>query len=169
VKAPPPEIRFSFELLLASGFGSGYFPRSPGTAGSLAFLVIWLVVAQLGLFDHLYPRIILALAVSIVGLWSCAAAIRKLGFSPDQRADKIDPQFIVIDEWAGMAITFIAVVPGDYYGAFLGFCLFRIFDIGKPGPVGMAERLPGSLGVMFDDIVAGLIAMTCLCVFGTLG
>ena len=69
-----------------------------------------------------------------------------------------DPGFVVIDEVAGQLITFIAV-PVSWQSLLLGFILFRGFDIVKPPPVRMLERLPGGVGIVIDDVGAGIYAL----------
>jgi phosphatidylglycerophosphatase A len=70
-----------------------------------------------------------------------------------------DPQWIVIDEWAGLFVALIGVDARIFSQVVLAFVLFRIFDISKLGPIRAAERLPGAVGIMADDIVAGMCAL----------
>ncbi len=129
--------------LIASGFGSGRAPQAPGTAGSLAALLIgaglmWLSPAALPLA---------ALLASLGGLWAIAAA-RVEG----------DPGWVVIDEFAGMWIAMIGLARPTPLGLLAAFLLFRLLDILKPGPIGWADRQGGAAGIMADDIIAGAIA-----------
>ena len=70
-----------------------------------------------------------------------------------------DPQFIVIDEWVGMWIG-LYLVEHDFFWGLAAFFCFRIFDIFKPGPIGEMDKMDGGIGVMMDDVVAGIL--TCL-------
>jgi len=82
-----------------------------------------------------------------IGIWSAAAAERYF--------DRVDPSYVVIDEVAGMLIT-LALLPVTFTGAIVGFVIFRAFDVIKPWPSGRFEKLPGGLGVMADDGMAGI-------------
>lgn len=129
---------------------SGYFPIAPGTVGSLAGLVVYLLVwwsrspvVEVGLIVVLFAA----------GVWAGTTAERYFG--------GIDPGPIVIDEVVGMLIT-LAFVPVGPSGALLGFVLFRIFDVIKPYPADRLERLHGGLGVMADDAMAAVYANVTL-------
>jgi len=129
---------------------SGYFPIAPGTVGSLAGLVFYLLVwwsrspvVEVGLIVVLFA----------VGVWAGTTAERYFG--------GIDPGPIVIDEVVGMLIT-LAFIPVGPSGALLGFVLFRIFDVVKPYPAGRLERLHGGFGVMADDAMAAVYANVTL-------
>ena len=129
--------------LIASGFGSGYAPFAPGTAGSLAALLAG--IPLLG-----WNRGALALAAilaTVAGFW----AVRRIGATGD-------PGWVVIDEVAGQWITMLALPGTSLPGLALAFALFRLLDVTKPGPVGWADRQPGALGVMLDDLIAGALA-----------
>jgi len=136
--------------LLAFGFGSGLAKWMPGTFGSAAAIP---VVLLLSLFP-LWLFIALTLISCVAGIWIC-----------QQAADDLqthDHPAIVWDEFAGMFITFIAV-PITWQNLLLGFVLFRIFDILKPWPIGWADsKVSGGLGIMLDDIIAGLFALGLL-------
>ena len=124
----------------------GYFPIAPGTVGSAAGLVFYLLVwwtrspaVEVGLIAALFA----------VGIWAATSAERYFG--------GIDPGQIVIDEVVGMLIT-LAFIPVGWSGALAGFVLFRIFDVIKPYPASRFERLHGGLGVMADDAMAAVYA-----------
>jgi phosphatidylglycerophosphatase A len=132
-------------LALATGGGSGYAPVASGTAGSAVGLAVWFALSRLS-----PPGYALACAgVVVVGIWAAGRAETLLGRHDDGR--------ITIDEIAGMLLS-LAWLPARPEVAGLGFVLFRIFDIWKPFPARRAERLPGGLGVMADDLVAGAYA-----------
>ncbi len=143
---PPPGVAFERPAtLIATWFGVGLLPRAPGTWGSLAALPLaWIVVAGLGPFA--FPVVIALLFVA--GWWASADVVERGGGG--------DPSYIVVDEVVGQLIA-LSVVPADplYYAlAFLGF---RFFDIVKPWPISWADRsVKGGLGVMLDDVFAGL-------------
>ena len=124
----------------------GYFPFAPGTVGSAAGLIVYLLVwwAQ-------SPAVEVGLIVVLfaAGVWAGTTAERYFG--------GIDPGPIVIDEVVGMLITLV-FIPVGLSGALTGFVLFRIFDVVKPYPAGRFERLHGGLGVMADDAMAGVYA-----------
>ena len=137
-------------MWLATGFGAGLLPRAPGTAGSLVGVLFFLALAGLPL-----PAYLLAvLALALMGVWVCERAGKALGAT--------DHPGIVWDEIVGMLITMTAT-PVSWQGVALGFVLFRLFDILKPWPVASNDRkVPGGLGVMLDDVMAGLYALAGL-------
>ncbi|MDA8232215.1 MAG: phosphatidylglycerophosphatase A [Magnetospirillum sp.] len=140
--------------LLATWFGSGRLPRAPGTWGSAAALPFAWALATAG-----GSRAVgwAALAAFAVGWWASAVYVRRTG------AD--DPGEIVIDEVAGQWLT-LALAPPDPLAYGVGFALFRLFDIWKPWPVRWADRhLAGGLGVMADDILAGLYGAALMAAF----
>lgn len=134
-----------FVLALATGGGSGYAPVASGTVGSAVGLGLWLALIRLSPAGYALA----CAGVVLVGIWAAGRAERLLGKHDDGR--------ITIDEIAGMLIS-LAWLPARPEVAGLGFVLFRIFDIWKPFPARRAEQLPGGLGVMADDLVAGAYA-----------
>lgn len=150
----------SAATLAATGFGIGYFGAAPGTVMSavavpLAILIALFAGGAMGLLGA-------ALLAFVIGIPACAEHMRRTG--------RKDPPECVIDELAGQWLAcafclfgFGGLVPGALHislPAFaLAFVLFRLFDIWKPGPVGWADRnIHGGLGVMADDMLAGLLA-----------
>jgi phosphatidylglycerophosphatase A len=130
----------------ALGFGAGLAPFAPGTFGSVVGLAIALVLAPLGFGWNLLACIVAVAA----GIWVCGESARRLGVH--------DHPAIVWDEVVGMALTLLAV-PLAWPHYLAGFALFRAFDILKPWPVGALDRqVGGGLGVMLDDLAAGLLA-----------
>lgn len=137
-------------VALACGLGAGLSPRAPGTLGTLLGVAVWLALAPAPLAVYL---LVLALLFA-AGVWLCRHAARALGAT--------DHPGIVFDEIVGYLVAMIAV-PATWQAAVAGFVLFRLFDIWKPWPVRLAERrVPGGLGVMLDDVLAGLYALLCV-------
>ena len=143
-----------FSSRIATCFGIGYVPFAPGTVASLVALGLgWLLV--LAGTRALVIGIVLA---AFVGMWACEAHARKTGVK--------DPSECVIDEVAGQ---WIALIPAalevrifDWRPFVMAFFLFRLFDVLKPWPANAAEKLEGGLGIMADDIAAGVLAALAL-------
>ena len=144
----------SLSSLLATFFGIGRIPFASGTFGSAAALPFGFLLATFG-----WPSLGIAVLVAIVvGIWACGEHAAKLHVS--------DPSECVLDEVAGQWIALMPVAfsarPYDWPLYVIGFFLFRLFDIAKFWPMSAAEDLPGGLGVMADDVLAGLIAAALL-------
>jgi len=137
-------------LLLAFGLGSGLSPKAPGTAGSLLAILAFPLLALLPL-----PWYLLVLAVTIVGgIWICGRAARTLGVH--------DHGGIVLDEIAGVWLA-MATFPATWPWMVGGFVLFRLFDIVKPWPISVLDRrVHGGLGIMVDDLLAGVFTWLIL-------
>ena len=138
---------------IASGGGIGRVPFAPGTAASLAAVLIGALALWL---DHRLLTL-LAIFTCVIGTW----AVHETG-------EQGDPGWIVIDEFAGQWIAMLGLGRVSVYGLIAAFVLFRLFDIVKFGPVGWADRKDGAIGVMADDVVAGLIAAAILFLAGIL-
>ncbi|MDH5527737.1 MAG: phosphatidylglycerophosphatase A [Nitrospirota bacterium] len=137
-------------LLLATGLGSGYAPKAPGTAGSLLALALAWPLMSLPLPVYLTVTAL----VAVTGTFIAGRAETLLGGK--------DHKSIVIDEVAGILVT-LAAVPPTWQHLVLGFLLFRLFDISKPPPCRWAERrFKGGIGVMADDLMAGVYAALVL-------
>ncbi len=148
-KAPASVWRNPIHFL-AFGLGSGAAPKAPGTFGTLAAVPLWYLMAQTSLPIYLA----LTLAAFVIGIWLCGRTSRDLGVH--------DHGGIVWDEFVGYWITMIAV-PVDWIWALLGFILFRLFDIWKPWPIRPVDRrVHGGLGIMLDDVLAGVFAALVL-------
>jgi phosphatidylglycerophosphatase A len=133
-------------VFLATVAYCGYFPIAPGTVGSAAGLVVYLLVwwtkspiVEAGLI----------VATFVVGTWAATHAERFFG--------GIDPGPVVIDEVLGQLIT-LAFIPVGVSGALAGFVLFRIYDVIKPYPANRLESFHGGFGIMADDAMAGVYA-----------
>lgn len=146
----PPGFLKNPVHLLAFGFGSGAAARAPGTWGSLAAIPFWYGIAWLP--GAAYWGLV-ALAF-LVGIWLCGKTAEDLKVH--------DHGGIVWDEFVGMWIA-LGLFPDQIYGVLMAFALFRLFDVVKPWPIGwLDERLPGGLGIMVDDVVAGFMALGSL-------
>lgn len=129
---------------IATGLGSGYAPKAPGTAGT----ILGLVVAWFFLEDPAHLLIATA-AVTIIGTISSSYIEKDAGME--------DPQIVVVDEIAGMWLS-LWFLPQVWWAYLLAFGLFRLFDIWKPWPVDSLQNLHGGAGIMADDIGAGVYA-----------
>ncbi len=142
---------------IATFFYVGLLPAAPGTWGSAAAIPVAWALHELGGFNLLAMATV---AVTLIGWWATALATRG--------KEDHDPGEIVIDEVAGMFVALLPVSLGAGHagagfwalwpGVVAAFVLFRLFDIRKPGPVGWADRRGDALGVMLDDVIAGIFA-----------
>lgn len=135
--------------LLAVWFGCGLVPRAPGTAGTLGALPLYFLVRPLGVGAVL----VTAAVVAAVGVWAASVVAARAGVE--------DPQIVVIDEVAGVLVA-LAAAPEGWLGTIAAVVLFRIFDQVKPWPANAAEELPGGLGIVMDDVLAGVWAVAAL-------
>lgn len=139
---------------LGVGLGSGLFPKAPGTMGSLAILILvplWLCIG-------FWPSVISIVLITLIGIPICDRTARIMQVHDDSR--------IVWDEFAGQSIV---LLPLLYMGnvslltVAIAFGLFRLFDIWKPWPIGLADKhVHGGFGIMLDDILAGIMAAIVL-------
>lgn len=147
----------SITRLICTFFGVGLLRPAPGTWGSLAALpVAWVVITLVGPVGFSVAIV----AAFAIGWWATARETRG--------ADNHDPSEIVIDEVAGQWLALLPVSIGAaqsgapllalWPGWIAGFLLFRLFDIWKPGPIRLIDKRTDALGVMLDDIIAGLLA-----------
>lgn len=139
--------------IVATWFGCGRSPRAPGTVGTLGALPLYAALVAAGGAVAVAAG---ALVVSLVGTWASARVVRERGDG--------DPQEIVVDEVAGVLV---ALVPAgtSWAAVAAGVLLFRLFDVTKPFPAGLAEaRVGGGFGVMLDDLLAGAWAAVVLLV-----
>ena len=138
-------------VFLATGFGSGFIPVAPGTAGALLATIIWMGYSMaLPQLTCMIVTVILTLLFTMLGIW---ATNKVIPFWGD------DPRRVVVDEMVGVWIPLIAAPAGNIWYALASFVLFRFFDIAKPLGIRKMERLPGGIGVMADDILAGIYSL----------
>ncbi len=137
-------------MFIATGAYSGYLPKAPGTWGSVVGVLLWLGLSKLAL--PLYAAIVCG--IFVIGTIAAGAA--------EKIVDHGDPGLVVIDEIVGQLIA-LAMVPNHPAYVVAGFALFRFFDILKPFPVGwLDQHIHGGMGIMLDDVVAGLYALIIL-------
>lgn len=135
---------------LATFFGVGFFPKGPGTAGTLAAIPLVLLLSWAG------PLVYMGFALLLLPLAIIAAQV----YEDDKGGH--DHKEIVIDEVLGFMIA-MTWLPMTWKAMLAGFLLFRVLDIFKPFPIGYLDRkIPGGLGVVLDDVVAGIIASLIL-------
>ena len=163
-----------FALAIATSLGLGYLPKAPGTWGSVMGVLIY------GLTRFYFPLngaggataslaylpvwtswtgFPVTVVLALVGVWAASRAATFSGLS--------DPQFVVIDEVSGQLISYLGLatprtIALNWKYLLLGLILFRVFDIWKPFPARQAESLPGGLGIMADDWMAGVYAALVL-------
>jgi phosphatidylglycerophosphatase A len=136
---------------LACGFGSGLAPKAQGTFGSLAAILPWLWLRHLSM-----PIYLSIIVVSfLIGVWACDVAGRAVGVD--------DHRSLVWDEFVGQWIALVPALLAPWWAVVAGFVLFRVFDVWKPWPIRWFDRhLKGGMGVMIDDVVAGVFAAVLL-------
>ena len=145
-------MRVRLSILISSFFYLGYSPIAPGTVGTLGGVFLFYLIS--GFSPVIYLFIVVGL--TIVSVWITEIVRVSLGDS--------DPSIIVIDEVCGFLITMI-LIPPSIINVVLGFLLFRFFDILKPPPIRRSERLSGGLGIVTDDVLAGIYANLLLQIF----
>lgn len=135
---------------IAFGFGSGAAPKAPGTAGTVIAVLLYLPLAELPL---LFYCLFLGVCFAI-GIWLCGKTARDIGIH--------DHGGIVWDEFVGYWLTMI-MAPAGWIWIVAGFVLFRLFDILKPWPIKWVDsRVEGGVGIMLDDVLAGIMAALCI-------
>lgn len=136
-------------FVLATGFGSGYSPFAPGTAGSaVGVAFVWGMS-----FLALPGQIVSVLIVTVLSMIAADIVAKATGLK--------DPGLIVADEIAGMMVTMIAI-PFTLTNVLLGFILFRVMDVVKPPPARQFEHFKGGIGIVADDLMAGVYAHLAL-------
>ncbi len=137
-----------FVTIFGSFFYTGFFPFAPASFASMIWLLVWLFVPGGHWMTH----------------WAVIAGLIPVAIIISGIMEKYygeDASCIVIDEIVGMQITLL-LSPVTLKAGLVGYVLFRIFDIAKPFPAGRSQRLPGGVGVVVDDILAGLYALAVM-------
>lgn len=141
-------------MLIGSGFGSGFSPVAPGTAGALLATLIWfLLAAVIPDCAVWWTTLFLAVLFTPLGVWAANKLEPYWGE---------DPSRVVVDEMVGVWIVLLAAPVGDAWMGLAAFLLFRFFDIYKPLGIRRMESLPRGIGVMMDDILAGIYGLIVL-------
>lgn len=134
-------VKHFLSYVLATGFGTGYAPVAPGTAGSLLALCLYVLIP----LSEMQWILIIAITIYL-GIIT--------GTYVEKRLNK-DPGIVVIDEMAGQWLSLL-FLPRTFYIYIIAFLLFRLLDIIKPFPADRSQNLNGGLGIMMDDIIAGI-------------
>jgi phosphatidylglycerophosphatase A len=145
--SPLPKRRVDAALLIATWFGCGYAPFGPGTAGSLAALAIAIALNRLGGSGN-GTFLLLTGALLVPGVWAASVVAQRVG--------QKDPHIVVVDEVLGQWLTLAGASTLNWKSWLAAFVLFRLFDIWKPPPARQLEALPGGIGIVADDLMAGL-------------
>lgn len=149
-----------FHNIISTGFGAGYCPKAPGTAGALLATLLWYAYATAAGDGAVTTVVTAALIVvfTVLGTWSATVAERYWGR---------DPGRVVVDEMVGVWIALLAAPSATSawgYGV-AAFVLFRFFDIVKPLGIRALEKLPGGYGIMADDILAGIYSAIVILIY----
>jgi len=148
--------RTRWAWLVGTLFGIGHLPAGPGTWASAATVLLWWFLSTFVSSTHLVIYgLAITCAIIAIGIPASTVVARESGVK--------DPGFVVIDEVAGQMIPLI-IAPVRWKYLLVSLILFRCFDILKPPPLRMLERLPDGVGIMFDDVGAGVYALMILVV-----
>lgn len=137
--------------IIGTGFGSGFWPWGPGTAGALTGMLIWYALSFM-----LNSTLLFAVTISCIVVFTIAGTWAVKRLSPFWGSD---PQKVVIDEMVGVWVPLLAVPASDIWLALASFVLFRLFDILKPLGIRTLDRCKGAFYVMADDILAGVYSL----------
>ena len=143
-------MRLKISEWIATCFKVGYLPFAPGTWGSVFAILLWWVLLK-DLNTYIFGAIIIIFL--LIGIVVSNIII-------DQSGDH-DPSHIIIDELVGQWLA-LFLIPDGFFNIAISFILFRFFDIIKPWPIRLIEKLPKGLGVMSDDLTAGLITLVLI-------
>ncbi len=146
-------MKNSIAKIVATFFYVGLIPIGPGTFGTLAAIPLFYALT----FTPLYLYLAITVVIILISVWASNVA--------EEIYNKHDPGQVVADEVCGYLVTMI-LVPPTISNIFLGFLLFRLFDITKPYPVRKFEKLPGGWGIVIDDVAAGVYACITLHILG---
>ena len=139
-------------LAFSSWFGAGLLPKAPGTLGTLGALPVAVFMKEI---EVPYSALLLVFFIALA-VWAADLSRILLG--------REDPPEVVIDEVAGFLLT-VFLLPSSWLILFFAFLLFRVFDIAKPFPIRRLERIKGGMGIVLDDLLAGLYAALSIRLF----
>jgi phosphatidylglycerophosphatase A len=143
----PLPRRYDLPMLIATWFGCGFAPIAPGTAGSLAALII-AIALHVAYGSGRGTFLAMALVLLVPGVWTAGVVAKRL--------NRTDPSLVVVDEVIGQWITLAGVSTLNWKSWLAAFLLFRILDIWKPAPARQFENLPGGIGIVADDVMSGI-------------
>ena len=147
-------LRNTTAKIIATGFGAGYWPWGPGTAGALLATLIWV-----GLSCFIAPHLLMGLTAllivffTIIGTWATKILMPQWGN---------DPSRVVVDEMVGVWVPLIIAVPSVWWHVVAAFILFRFFDILKPLGIKKLDHRVGAFWVLADDLIAGIYSFIVL-------
>lgn len=145
-------------VIIGTGFGAGFWPWGPGTAGAVVATVLWLLMGQvLPPMQLMGVTLTLAVVFTLLGTWATA---RLMPYWGD------DPSRVVVDEMVGVWIPLL--LSTGWRSALLSLLLFRFFDIVKPLGIRSLDQRHGAFWVMADDILAGIYSAAVLWLLGLL-
>ncbi len=139
-------LKYKLAELIGTVVYVGRMPIVPGTWGSLVALLVWYIIKP-AISAPLF--LLITGGIFFVGIATAEILIKAW--------DDTDPKAIVIDEWVGMWIA-LYLVPHDIKWGLIAFLFFRLFDILKPGPIQLMDDMHDAIGVMMDDVAAGILA-----------
>lgn len=150
-------IRSRLANVISTWFGCGLAPAAPGTVGSAAAIGIAILIEHYAAWPPAWFAL-LAVAMAPLAIWAAGETARQRKLP--------DPQIVVVDEVVGQWCALAGARHLNWKSYLAAFLLFRLFDIWKPAPVRQAERLPGGLGIVADDLIAGVYAALVLWLAG---
>ncbi len=150
-------MRTKVSSAISTWFGCGYSPAAPGTVGAAAAIGVAILIEHFAGWNPLWFGA-LALVVSLPAMWAAGETARQSNVE--------DPQFVVVDEVVGQWLALAGARALNWRSWLAAFLLFRLFDIWKPVPVRQFEALPGGVGIVADDLMAGLYAALVLFLAG---
>ena len=152
VSSKPPLL----PVIIGTGFGAGFWPWGPGTAGAVVATALWFGLHTILDFIALQSATVIFIFIfTLLGTWATGRLMPFWG---------ADPSRVVVDEMVGVWIPLVVVRPGEWEYILASLVLFRFFDIVKPLGVRKMESLPGGMGVMADDMLAGIYSLVIILV-----
>lgn len=135
----------------ATGCGVGFVPFMPGTVGTVFAVLLYFCVVVINV--NVFIRIAIIVLITLIGFWSSSVAEKYYGVK--------DPHLIIIDEIAA-TLVILEFIPLTFTTVFIAFALFRFYDMVKPFPANRLEDLNGGVGIMMDDLIAGIYTILTL-------